>query len=235
MDRDPIMQFFRFDHLPVEKQGTSRPFAELAEHVHATLPRNPERTMALRKLLEAKDAAVRAGFMVLMAALFFAGPAFAQDIPAPPSAPVVEAPSVFGEMVKRFVTPEGVASIVVTVLGLVGGALGLTALRKRQVAIVTQHAFHAVEDFSATTETTVDDKIAVGLKVANDWMVAQGWRPLKPGETEVVKLGFTALNGATKVAEKVAANAQVEATKALTSPAVRAELNDLARGVPPSP
>jgi len=38
----------------------SAPFGELAHHVVEALPRNPERTMALRKLLEAKDCAVRA-------------------------------------------------------------------------------------------------------------------------------------------------------------------------------
>ena len=38
----------------------SRPFAELAQRVVDALPRNPERIVALRKLLEAKDAAVRA-------------------------------------------------------------------------------------------------------------------------------------------------------------------------------
>jgi hypothetical protein len=32
----------------------------LAEQIVETLPRNPERTVALRKLLEAKDCAVRA-------------------------------------------------------------------------------------------------------------------------------------------------------------------------------
>ena len=32
----------------------------IAERIIATLPRNPERTVALRKLLESKDAAVRA-------------------------------------------------------------------------------------------------------------------------------------------------------------------------------
>lgn len=113
------------------------------------------------------------------------------------------APSVFSGLVARFVTPEGIASIVVTVLGLVGGALGLSTLRKRQIAIVTQHAFHGVEDFAATTENTVDDKIAKGLQIADEWMRAQGWRPLKPEEQAVVKLGFIALNGATKLAEKI--------------------------------
>jgi hypothetical protein len=32
----------------------------MADRIVSTLPRNPERTVALRKLLEAKDAAVRA-------------------------------------------------------------------------------------------------------------------------------------------------------------------------------
>jgi hypothetical protein len=57
---EPIMQFFQYKHLPEHLQVISKPFGELAESVVKTLPRNPERTVALRKLLEAKDAAVRA-------------------------------------------------------------------------------------------------------------------------------------------------------------------------------
>lgn len=57
---DPIMQFFAFEHLPERLQNVSRPFGELAAQIVEELPRNPERTVALRKLLEAKDAAVRA-------------------------------------------------------------------------------------------------------------------------------------------------------------------------------
>lgn len=60
MDRDQIMRWFEYDHLPEELQGVSRPFCELAEHIHGTLPRCAERTVALRKVLEGKDAAVRA-------------------------------------------------------------------------------------------------------------------------------------------------------------------------------
>lgn len=58
--QEQILQFFAFAHLPEHLQSISRPFGELAEKIVATLPRNPERTVALRKLLEAKDAAVRA-------------------------------------------------------------------------------------------------------------------------------------------------------------------------------
>ena len=57
---EPIMQFFAFAHLPPHLAAVSEPFGLLADKIVATLPRNPERTVALRKLLEAKDAAVRA-------------------------------------------------------------------------------------------------------------------------------------------------------------------------------
>lgn len=57
---DPLMQFFSYSHLKPEYQEISKPFGELAEWIVSTLPRNPERTVALRKLLEAKDCAVRA-------------------------------------------------------------------------------------------------------------------------------------------------------------------------------
>lgn len=55
-----IMQFFAYAHLPPHLQSVSKPFGDLAQQIVETLPRNPERTVALRKLLEAKDAAVRA-------------------------------------------------------------------------------------------------------------------------------------------------------------------------------
>lgn len=60
LPRDPLMQFFAYEHLPAHLADVSRPFGLLAEHIVSTLPRNPERTVALRKLLEAKDCAVRA-------------------------------------------------------------------------------------------------------------------------------------------------------------------------------
>lgn len=56
---EPMLQFFGFSHLPPHLQATSAGFQALAEKLLA-LPRNPERTAAFRKLLEAKDCAVRA-------------------------------------------------------------------------------------------------------------------------------------------------------------------------------
>lgn len=57
---DVILRYFHYAHLPPFLQAASKPFCDLARHIVETLPRNAERTVALRKLLEAKDAAVRA-------------------------------------------------------------------------------------------------------------------------------------------------------------------------------
>lgn len=58
--QDNILRFFHYAHLPQVLQDRSKPFCDLARHIINTTPRNAERTVALRKLLEAKDAGVRA-------------------------------------------------------------------------------------------------------------------------------------------------------------------------------
>jgi hypothetical protein len=55
-----VLKFFAYEHLPDKLQPISRPFAELAQQVADRAPESQETTVALRKLLEAKDAAVRA-------------------------------------------------------------------------------------------------------------------------------------------------------------------------------
>ena len=59
-DKEFLSQFFAYEHLPKPLQKISIPFCALANNILKTTPRNPERTVALRKLLEAKDCAVRA-------------------------------------------------------------------------------------------------------------------------------------------------------------------------------
>lgn len=54
-----VLQFFSYDHLPAQLQPRSKPFHDLAWELAGYLE-GPELTVALRKLLEAKDAAVRA-------------------------------------------------------------------------------------------------------------------------------------------------------------------------------
>lgn len=58
--KDRMLQFFAYEHLPPNLQQVSMPFWALAMTIVEHLPSNPERTVALRKLLEAKDCAVRA-------------------------------------------------------------------------------------------------------------------------------------------------------------------------------
>lgn len=53
-----ILQFFAYSHLPPHLQTISKMFHDLA-HDLMNLPDNEERHMMLRKLLEAKDCAVR--------------------------------------------------------------------------------------------------------------------------------------------------------------------------------
>lgn len=57
--QEAIFQFFDYRHLPDHLAAVSAKFCEMAGGIIKNLPRNPERTVALRKLLEAKDAAVR--------------------------------------------------------------------------------------------------------------------------------------------------------------------------------
>jgi hypothetical protein len=60
MNQDYLLQFFDYQHLPEHLQTVSAPFFHMARSMVDLLPPNPERSTALRKLLEAKDCAVRA-------------------------------------------------------------------------------------------------------------------------------------------------------------------------------
>lgn len=55
-----ILRFFDYDHLAPPLQLASRPFYDLAHYLDQSLQDSAEKSTALRKLLEAKDAAVRA-------------------------------------------------------------------------------------------------------------------------------------------------------------------------------
>ena len=56
----PIMKYFEYAHLPPKLQEISKSFAELAKKMDDNLPDGAEKSAGLRKLLEAKDAMVRA-------------------------------------------------------------------------------------------------------------------------------------------------------------------------------
>lgn len=60
MSEPEILRFFAYAHLPPRLAEVSRPFCELARDIVATLPPSEQLSTALQRLLEAKDAAVRA-------------------------------------------------------------------------------------------------------------------------------------------------------------------------------
>lgn len=55
-----LMKFFSYDHLPPNLQLVSKPCYDLADKMDRFLPDSAEKTVGLRKLLEAKDCFVRA-------------------------------------------------------------------------------------------------------------------------------------------------------------------------------
>ncbi|PKQ22200.1 MAG: hypothetical protein CVT65_14470 [Actinobacteria bacterium HGW-Actinobacteria-5] len=62
----PILRYFSINHLkPGPLRQTSALFAELAVTIDDALPDSAEKSVALRKLLESKDAAVRAALDLL--------------------------------------------------------------------------------------------------------------------------------------------------------------------------
>lgn len=56
----PILRYFEYAHLPPHLQKVSKPFCDLAETLLGVTASGAEQSVALRKLLESKDAAVRA-------------------------------------------------------------------------------------------------------------------------------------------------------------------------------
>lgn len=56
----PIMKYFAYQHLPAHLQEVSKPIGDLAMLMDESLPDGAEKSAGLRKLLEAKDALVRA-------------------------------------------------------------------------------------------------------------------------------------------------------------------------------
>lgn len=54
-----IMKYFKYAHLPKHLQEISQPFGDLAVKMNDFLPDGAEKSVMLRKILEAKDCAVR--------------------------------------------------------------------------------------------------------------------------------------------------------------------------------
>lgn len=56
----PILKHFAAVHLPIQLRAIAKPFEEMANTLDALLPEGPEKSTALRKLLESLDCVIRA-------------------------------------------------------------------------------------------------------------------------------------------------------------------------------
>jgi hypothetical protein len=57
---EPMLQFFIYRKVTMPPIEITKPFADLAISLVKALERSPERTVMLRKLVEARDCAIRA-------------------------------------------------------------------------------------------------------------------------------------------------------------------------------
>lgn len=131
----------------------------------------------------------------------------AQEVPPPVAAAAVEeappAPSVGQTILDLVLSPEGIATIVGVGMSLVAALFGNNVVRRRRLALGVYHAFHIVNDLDAELGTGTLDKPTLALEKLNAWMIAHGWRPLKPGEKEVALLEFKSLHGEEKQRAKL--------------------------------
>lgn len=108
-------------------------------------------------------------------------------------------------LLEQFLSPAGVATALGVVLSAVGAIAWFTGRRKRLVALAAYHAFHIVEDVGNELEGEDGfDKTARYLRELDAFMVANGWRPLKPGEVASAKMQAQALHGVEVAKAKVA-------------------------------
>lgn len=130
--------------------------------------------------------------------------AFAQNVIVPP------APSILDTLKANFLSPAGLGGLLATVAAIIGSISWFNQKRKKLIALAAFYAFHIIEDIGLEKEgNDAFDKAAAALKKLDEYMVANGWRALKPGEVEVAKMQLQALHGAevakAKVAEAAAA------------------------------
>lgn len=147
-------------------------------------------------------------FVAALLALPFAAAAQEQVFPPAPAATGI------GAALAGLLTPGNLGLALGAVLSLIGGFQFFSEKRKRIVAKAAYYAFHMVEDIGAEIDgDDAFDKTATYLKKVDEFMVANGWRPLKPGEVEVAKMSASTLHGVEVAKAKVA-----EAAAAVVAP-----------------
>lgn len=165
-----IMEFFKFEHLPPKMQETSRPFCELAAQVDSIETRHQaEKATALRKLLEAKDAAVRCMLPVLVAvlalgALFFPSLALAQEVAQPPAAQSPILTAVLQYVVPALITVLG--PLAIWAIGQLGAFFKTKSAESKVfsvLSVVTDAAASVVAELNVTLKPQLQAALADGV------------------------------------------------------------------------
>lgn len=165
-----ILDFFKFEHLPQKLMEASRPFCELAAQVDSIETRHQaEKATALRKLLEAKDAAVRCMLPVLVAvlalgALFFPSLALAQEVAQPPAAQSPILTAVLQYVVPALITVLG--PLLIWALTALGGFLKAKAGESKVfgvLSVVTEAASSVVAELNVTLKPQLQAALADGV------------------------------------------------------------------------
>jgi hypothetical protein len=111
-----------------------------------------------------------------------------------------------GELLKQILVGllTNPAVIITAVLGVVALILR-TAVHRRRVLWVGQQAYLGVESLKAQyreegKDTAVLDKIGEGLRIATEYMLANKWGELSDADRAALKLQFTSMHGAAKLA-----------------------------------
>lgn len=103
---------------------------------------------------------------------------------------------------ETLLSTEVISTIVVVVLGIVGHFV-TSAVRRRHIALATYHAYHITKTLGEEIPgKDPAEWVSKVLERANDYMVANGWRPLKDGEKPVVELEAKSLEGRAQAAKE---------------------------------
>lgn len=113
------------------------------------------------------------------------------------------------DLIISLATPGNIAIAVTGFLGLVALLFAPDALRKRRIALAVFHGYRIAVDVAAETEgQDAADIVAAALKAADEYMKANGWRPLKEGELTLAKLQVSSEAGSLKAAAQALSSPQ---------------------------
>lgn len=128
-------------------------------------------------------------------------------IPAVEKLPQLRASLDVGSML----SPEVIATAIGILLSGLFAIIKVNDVKRRRlVATAAFHAYHIVKDLDEQGALN-QPKVEAGLKAADDWMKANGWRPLADGEKLQTQLTFSSMTGQRVAAKELTSPSQAQA------------------------